>query len=130
MLFNDSLYCTKIQWCPFILYTGDCKTASVSRSSNRSQASVQVRSSISTLAPVHSRADSVTLYIWSPTDVTLDVSTTRLYKVSGWMTETCDANRFQTARLSATANFVSGSSSFRGDVYSLIARQVSYSFIC
>ncbi len=112
---------------PFLFsLAGDCRSVRITRSSNNSQSSVNVSATIPSLIPIHSSAGLVTFHVWTPTEVSLAISTTRLYKVRGWMTPTCDANRFQTARLSATASFISGSNSFTGDVYPLIARLVSW----
>ena len=84
---------------------------------------------IPSLMPVHPQANTVTFHIWSlsPGSLNLDISTSNLQRVAGWREASCvsNVNRFQTARITATANFISGADRFTADVYPLIANNVS-----
>ena len=80
------------------------------------------------LRPAHSQANMVTFHIWSPNDFSLSLSDDTLTRVTGWRdSASCDSDQFvyQTARVMATAEFMSGSNSFTANVVDLIINDVS-----
>ncbi len=113
----------------FFLFKADCSRVSVRDVSIADESgTVDVTATIPTLTPVFGEANRARLNIWLPGPVKLSASTTTLYEVRGWRDpRACgnDDNQFQTSRLSAMANFTSGSDYFEADVYSLISERVS-----
>lgn len=111
--------------------TGNCKRLSVTQSSAvESSGYTDVTIMIQNLIPIHGSANRIRFHIWTPVASTLElnVSTRTLYRVREWRDPaTCASgqNRFQTARLSAYANFTSGSNTFRANILSLISDNVS-----
>ena len=92
-----------------------------------SSGSVNITLGISGLRPVYRGADTIRIYIWTPSQVELTSSTDRLFRVAGWV-EDCrggSGNQFQTARVFATARFSSGTNSFSADVLRLVQNRVS-----
>ena len=79
------------------------------------------------LTPIHSSTNRIRFYVWSPSNIELSSSTTVLSRVEGWEDSSCNGiNRFQTARLSATAEFSSGNDNrFVANVLPLIVNNVS-----
>lgn len=109
----------------------DCTGVTVSEfSTSESLGYTDVTVMIPSLTPVHPSANTIRLHIWSlsPSSFNLDISTRNLVRVAEWRIEpSCADNRnqFQTARITATAEFVSGSQSFETNVYPLITNNVS-----
>ena len=124
-------YCTQsrqllISACAIV--TDDCTEVSVMEGlavSSTGYADITV--TIPSLRPVHSTANRVRVHIWTPTDFQLSSSTNRLSRVSNWkdLNSCGGSDRFQPVRISATASFSSGTESFVGGVYPLIASNVS-----
>lgn len=109
-------------------FTADCTQVTVSESSpDGHSGSTSVTTSIAGLTPVYPGANSVVFYIWSLNrpSLSMDISTRNLHRVDRWQDCATNQNRFQTARLTATAQFSSGSQRFSADVYPLIANHVS-----
>ena len=80
------------------------------------------------LQPVYPGANNVTLHVWTPGDISLSVSDNVLERVTGWRQPTCgsgDSDRYQTARIMATAEFTSGNSQFTANILPIIAHRVS-----
>ena len=87
--------------------------------------------STTTLRPVHSTANRAVYHIWDVTDVSLQVSDNVLSKIEEWNgSPSCDMvsmDRFQNARLTATAVVSSDGTSFTAtNIMPLIANKVSY----
>ena len=81
------------------------------------------------LNPVHSDANRVVFYIWNVSNIDVRVSDTTLSRVAGW-SDHCDllsSDRFQNARITATADITLGDATFTAyNMLPIIGDYVSY----
>lgn len=109
----------------------DCTQVTVNESTVVPDGYVNIDITIPGLMAVHSSANRVRIYVWTPVvgDFNLSSSTRRFSRVRDWKDpNSCDGmDRFQTARISAMASFESGSESFSASVLPLIANSVHVS---
>ena len=115
--------------CAIFVFPASCDSATVDNTVSQVTPNVTVTfNAPPVLEPVHPSANRVTLHLWNPGDIELSVSDDTLERVLTWKsscTSNTDPDRYQTARITATTNFISGNNQFTANILPLVAHRVS-----